>query len=47
MVSAVYLWHTERGTFRNREVLGRALRGMVESGCPWIVGMDANDTPRG
>ena len=25
MVSAVYLWHTERGTFRNRELLGRAL----------------------
>ena len=47
MVSAVYLWHTERGTQRNTELLGRALRGMVESGCPWIMGMDANDTPRG
>ena len=45
MVASLYMWHTEGPTERNVQLLSRALRAMVESGCPWVLGLDANGTP--
>ena len=44
MCASVYLWHTEGGTARKVDVLQKTLKAVVAPGCPWIIGMDANDT---
>ena len=45
--ASVYMWHSEGGTSRNFELLQRTLKAVRAVGCPWIVGLDANDTPEG
>ena len=47
MLASVYMWHTEGGTPRNTELLQKTLQAVTVTGCPWIVGLDANDTPAG
>ena len=47
MVGALYLWHTEGPSPRNISLLNRAFGSLLETGCPWVIGLDANDAPRG
>ena len=47
MVASLYLRHTDGPTERKSHLLNRALWVTVEAGCPWVIGLDANDTPEG
>ena len=46
MCASLYLWHTEGGSVRNMKLLQTALQAVSTTGCPWIIGMDANNTPQ-
>ena len=45
MVLSCYLHDSEQGTARNLELLVHALQDARESGCPWIIGLDAQQPP--
>ena len=40
-----YLFDTEQGTGRNADLLARALQAGRAYGCPWIIGLDAQEEP--
>ena len=41
-----YLHDVEHGTTRNAELLARALLAAKALGCPWIIGLDAQEEPQ-
>ena len=43
--SSCYLWTNEGSTARNRSLLFKALEKAHASGLPWLIGLDANQTP--
>ena len=43
--SSCYLWTNEVNTMRNRTLLFKALENAFTSGMPWLIGLDANQTP--
>ena len=45
LVLSCYLHDSEEGTVRNLELLAHALQSATASGCPWIVGLDAQQPP--